>query len=68
LLGKTPPTISSHFKKGKSEEILSVFYKLIDTLDSLQEKSYRGHPVKPQDLSAALMKSIRNHLKINLIT
>jgi hypothetical protein len=66
LLGKTAPTISSHYKKGKSEEILSVFYKLITTLDSLQEKSY-SDDLDKQALSAALMESIRNHLKINFI-
>jgi hypothetical protein len=66
LLGKTAPTISSHYKKGKSEEILSVFYKLITTLDSLQEKSY-SYDLDKQALSAALMESIRNHLKINFI-
>ncbi|SDN32464.1 hypothetical protein [Bacillus sp. OK048] len=64
LLGKTAPTISSHFKKGKSGEILNVFGELITILNSLQEKSYvndQGNVV-----SDSLKESIRNHLKENL--
>lgn len=63
LLGKTAPTISSHYKKGKSEEIIRVFTELVTILDSLQEKSYYDKPEKTK--SESLMESIRNHLKIN---
>jgi hypothetical protein len=63
LLGKTAPTISSHFKKGKCEEILNVFKELTAILDSLQEKSYN----KPEEISSSyLMKNIRNHVKNKL--
>jgi hypothetical protein len=63
LLGKTAPTISSHFKKGKCEEILNVFKELTAILDSLQEKSYN----KLEEISSSfLMKNIRNHVKDKL--
>jgi hypothetical protein len=62
LLEKTAPTISSHYKKGKSEEIIKVFTELVSILDSLQEKSYLD-----KAKSKSLMDSIRNHLKINYI-
>ncbi|MFJ5762117.1 hypothetical protein ACIQAA_23940 [Neobacillus sp. NPDC093182] len=63
LLGKTAPTISSHYKKGKSEEIIKVFTELVTILDSLQEKSYIDKPKKAN--SESLIESVRNHLKIN---
>jgi hypothetical protein len=59
LLKKTAPTISSHYKKGKSEEIIKVFTELVSILDSLQEKSYLD-----QAKSKSLLESIRYHLKI----
>ena len=65
LLEKTAPTISSHYKKGKSEEIIKVFSELVTILDSLQEKSYIDNPVKAK--SESLMESIRHHLKLNHI-
>ncbi|WP_419887337.1 hypothetical protein ACN6MT_17875 [Neobacillus niacini] len=60
LLEKTAPTISSHFKKGKSEEIIKVFTELVTILDSLQEKSYYD-----KAKSESLIEAMRNHLKIN---
>lgn len=68
LLGKTAPTISSHYKKGKCEVIINVFNELITILDSLQEKSYTDNPEKTTSKSVSLMESIRNHLNeiINL--
>jgi len=68
LLGKTPPTISSHFKKGKSEEILRSFHEIINILNSLQEKAYQGIDVNPKETSDILTQSIRNHLKENINT
>jgi hypothetical protein len=65
LLEKTAPTISSHYKKGKSEEIIEVFTELVTILDSLQEKSYNDNPKKEK--SKLLMESIRHHLKFNHI-
>ncbi|MEH7492026.1 hypothetical protein [Neobacillus niacini] len=65
LLEKTAPTISSHYKKGKSEEIIKVFSELVTILDSLQEKSYNDNLEKAK--SESLMESIRNHLKLNHI-
>lgn len=64
-LGKTAPTISSHFKKGKSDELINGFYELISILDSLQEKTYNHKPDKTN--SPLLMESIRNHLIKNHI-
>ncbi|MEH7180423.1 hypothetical protein [Neobacillus vireti] len=65
LLGKTAPTISSHYKKGKSEEIIKVFTELVTILNSLQEKSYKDKLEKTN--SESLMDSIRKHLKVNHI-
>ncbi|WML39892.1 hypothetical protein RCG19_22450 [Neobacillus sp. OS1-2] len=64
LLGKTPPTISSHYKKGKSEEILGSFHEIITILNSLQEKAYKNTWSKGE----ILVHSIRNHLKENIKT
>jgi len=64
LLGKTPPTISSHFKKGKCEEILHSFHEIINILNSLQKKSYNDREVK----SDVLIQSIRDQLKENINT
>lgn len=63
LLGRTAPTISSHFRKGNSEEILDTFSKIISILHSLQEKAYPEGANHPQDTNEKLTISIRNHLK-----
>jgi hypothetical protein len=64
LLEKTAPTISSHFKKGKCEEILNVFNELILILNSLQERS---NPKKHgKAASESLLETIRTHLKENI--
>jgi hypothetical protein len=63
LLGKTAPTISSHFKKGNSEEILDTFSKIISILHSLQEKAYPERGNHPQDINEKLSSTIRNDLK-----
>jgi hypothetical protein len=63
LLGRTAPTISSHFKKGNSEEILDTFSKIISILHSLQEKAYPERANDPQDINEKLSISIRKHLK-----
>ncbi|MDR7236781.1 hypothetical protein [Neobacillus drentensis] len=68
LLGKTSPTISSHFKKGNSEEILDTFSKIISILHSLQEKAYPESAIHPQDINENLITSIRNHVKMKLKT
>ncbi|MEH7304229.1 hypothetical protein [Neobacillus drentensis] len=68
ILGRTAPTISSHFKKGNSEEILDTFTKIISILHSLQEKAYPGNAISPKDTSENLTTSIRNHLKSILKT
>lgn len=63
LLGKTPPTISSHYKKGKGEEIFQTFTEIINILNSLQEKSYLDRETSPGEKTDKLMCSIRNYLK-----
>ncbi|MEH7502667.1 hypothetical protein V7152_11725 [Neobacillus drentensis] len=68
LLGRTAPTISSHFKKGNSEEILDTFSKIISILHSLQEKAYPESAINPQDINEKLTTSIRNHMKSILNT
>lgn len=65
ILGKTAPTISSHFKKGNSEEILLVFSKIVDILISLEEKTYLNqNSIKKQ--IEQLNESIRSNLKENI--
>ncbi|MFK9093588.1 hypothetical protein [Bacillus salipaludis] len=64
LLGKTPPTISSHFKKGKSEEILHSFNEISNIINSLQKSSYQDIEIK----SNVLSHSIREHVKENINT
>lgn len=61
LLRKTPPTISSHFKKGNSEEILHTFTEINNILNSLQKKAYLD--MRPKETSEQLNASIRIHLK-----
>jgi hypothetical protein len=63
LLGKTPPTISSHYKKGKTEDILQSFNEIINILNSLQEKLYFGRDTKAMENSKKLIDSMRDHLK-----
>lgn len=68
LLGKTAPTISSHFKKGNSEEILNTFSGIITILNSLQMKSYPDSKKNPEELNKKLNDSIRNHMKEKIIS
>ncbi|MEH7075698.1 hypothetical protein [Neobacillus drentensis] len=68
LLGRTAPTVSSHLKKGDSEEILDTYSKIISILHSLQEKAYPDSDFLPQDINANLTKSIRDHMKTKLKT
>ncbi|MFF2445724.1 hypothetical protein ACFVSW_01390 [Neobacillus sp. NPDC058068] len=66
LLGKTAPTISSHFKKGKSEEVLRTFHGLINVLNSLQKNTIQGIADNPMETAERLHDSIRSHLKDNI--
>ncbi|MGJ7910055.1 hypothetical protein [Neobacillus sp. LXY-1] len=61
LLGKTASTISSHFKKGKSEEIHQIFQEIHRTLYSLQKKMHQDDQENLE--SKELMNSIQNYLK-----
>lgn len=68
LLSKTPPTISSHFKKGKCEEIIQTFFEIINVLNSLQNKAYERNVGHQQVRSDILLQSIRTHLNNHLNT
>jgi hypothetical protein len=68
LMGRTAPTISSHYKKGNSEEILDTFSKIISILHSLQEKADPGRAYHPREINETLTISIRNHLKSEVHT
>ncbi|WHY64802.1 hypothetical protein [Neobacillus sp. SuZ13] len=68
ILGRTAPTISSHFKKGNSEEILDTFSKVISILHSLQEKAYPESAIHPAISNENLTTSIRTHLQTILKT
>jgi hypothetical protein len=66
LLGKTPPTISSHYKKGKCEEIISIFHEIMAVLQSLEEKSNLHTTLMSKEDSDQLMVDIRDFLKAKL--
>ncbi|MDP4161831.1 MAG: hypothetical protein Q8898_01895 [Bacillota bacterium] len=66
LLGRTAPTISSHFKKGFSEEILMSFKEIVSILISLEKKSYLKSGIDPSETNKTLTHLIRNHLKANI--
>jgi hypothetical protein len=68
ILGKTAPTISSHFKKGNSEEILNTFTEIITILNSLEIKSYPNREIKPKEINEKLNDSIRTHMKEKVIS
>ncbi|CAM4001107.1 hypothetical protein [Mesobacillus thioparans] len=40
LLGRSAPTVYSHFKKGHSEQILQSFREIVGVLDSLEAKTF----------------------------
>ncbi|MBT2677991.1 hypothetical protein J7E38_03205 [Bacillus sp. ISL-35] len=40
LLGRSAPTVYSHFKKGHSEQILQSFQEIVRVLDSVEAKSF----------------------------
>ncbi|PEL14299.1 hypothetical protein [Bacillus sp. AFS017336] len=58
ILDKTPATISSHFRKGNSGEILNTFEEIQLVLNSIQK---RTNPKETQDL-----KTISNDLNIKI--
>ncbi|UOK56357.1 helix-turn-helix domain-containing protein [Bacillus sp. OVS6] len=59
ILGKSPSTISSHFKKGSGEELRMIFINLNIVLNSLQQKEFPdSHPALPK-----LQQSIRTYLQ-----
>jgi len=66
ILRKTAPTISSHFKKGNSEEILNTFTDIITILNSLEIKSYPNREINPKEINEMLNDSIRTHMKMKI--
>jgi hypothetical protein len=66
LLGRSAPTISSHYKKGNSEEILNTFTEIINILNSLEQKTYQISETNPVIRNEKLHNSIRKHLKENI--
>lgn len=68
VLGRTAPTISSHYKKGNSDEILNSFADIVDILNSLEKKSYSSSGNEPKDTNNKLHSMIRNHLKTEIST
>jgi hypothetical protein len=63
LLGKSPSTISSHYKKGNCEIILKTLYTIQNTLNQLEEEQSGTYPV---NITKELQKTIKNHLNQNL--
>ncbi|MGP1907746.1 hypothetical protein ACTSEZ_06210 [Metabacillus sp. JX24] len=57
MLSKSPSTISSHFKKGKGEELVMIFNTITAVLDSLQQKGF------DEPSSNKLIASIRSSLQ-----
>lgn len=66
LLNRTAPTISSHYKKGNSDEILNTFTEIITILNSLEQKTYQSTKTSPMETNVNLNDSIRKHLKEHL--
>ncbi|PLR91135.1 hypothetical protein [Bacillus sp. T33-2] len=65
LLHKNPSTISSHFKKGDSEEILNAFSEIVSVLNSLQKNAYPGGSNSDVRIEN-VMKAIKRHVDENL--
>ncbi|MDQ0411879.1 hypothetical protein [Mesobacillus stamsii] len=40
ILGRSAPTVYSHFKKGHSEQVLKSFQDIVSVLESLQRRNY----------------------------
>jgi hypothetical protein len=66
VLGKTPPTISSHYRKGHSEELYAAFADIVDVLDSLERKESKVLKPTPFERTLLLKKAIRSHLQRHL--
>lgn len=63
LLNKTPGTISSHFKKGKSGLVLQSFLELQNTLNFLQKIAYNDSKTDNIDINTKLLNnSIQKHI------
>ena len=63
LLGKSPSTISSHYKKGNCEIILKTLLTIQNTLNHLEEVQSGTYP---SNITNELQNIIKNHLKQNL--
>lgn len=59
FLGRSAPTIYSHFKKGHCELILNSYREIADVLDSLQSKQFAD---STSNRSEMLESRIRNHI------
>ncbi|MFE7062706.1 hypothetical protein ACFVAD_11190 [Sutcliffiella sp. NPDC057660] len=64
LLGKSPSTISSHYKKGNCEIILKTLNTIQNTLNNLEETQSGTYP---SNITKELQNTIKNHLKQNLV-
>lgn len=60
LLGRSAPTIYSHYKKGHSEQILGSYREVASVLDSLQAKAFEHADHRRSKL---LEEKIRHHVK-----
>ncbi|WP_079509313.1 hypothetical protein [Mesobacillus jeotgali] len=56
ILGKSAPTVYSHFKKGHSEQVLKSFQEIVSVLESLQKRT-------SADLEHRIEVKIKNDLK-----
>jgi hypothetical protein len=56
ILGRSAPTVYSHFKKGHSEQVLKSFQDIVSVLDSLQKRTYA-------DLKSGIEIKIKNDIK-----
>ncbi|MGM0922931.1 MAG: hypothetical protein ACQEWW_17230 [Bacillota bacterium] len=62
ILGKSPSTISSHFKKGSGDDLRMIFNNLIIVMNLLQQKEFPdSHPALLK-----LQQSIRTHLQLHI--
>lgn len=60
FLGRTAPTVYSHYKKGHSEQILGSFHDIVSVLNSLQAKNFMN---TDNSKAKTFEENIRNNIK-----
>jgi hypothetical protein len=66
FLGKSPATISSHYKKGSCEEILAACNEIQTVLNSLQNRNYSKNDHNPVQVNRKLIEKIKSNINDDL--